>query len=41
MTAISCDPFSDDRTFLLCFQVVFLAIVAKLCRETLPRDAFL
>ena len=22
MTAISCNPFSDDRTFLLCFQVV-------------------
>ena len=25
MTAISCNHFSDDRTFLLCFQVVFFS----------------
>ena len=24
-TAISCNPFSDDRTFLLCFQVVLFS----------------
>ena len=42
MTAISCKPFFDDRTFLFCFQVVFfLATVAKLRLETLPRDVFL
>ena len=37
----SCNHFSDDRQFLLCFQVVFWAIVAKLRLETLPRDVFL
>ena len=25
MTAISCNPFSDDRRFLLCFQVVLFS----------------
>ena len=41
MSVISCNPFSDNRTFLLCFQVVFFALVTKLRLETLPRDVFL
>ena len=40
MTAISCNPFSDDRKFRLCLQVVFLPIGAKLVLETLPSDVF-
>ena len=41
MTAISCNPFSDDRTFLLCFKVVSLVIVTKLRLEILPGDDLL
>ena len=38
---ISCKPFSEDRIFLLCFQDVFLKIVAKYRCDSVPRDVFL
>ena len=42
MTAISCSPFSGDRTFPFSASKLFsLARVTKLRLETLPRDAFL
>ena len=40
MTAISCNPISDDRKFFFASKLFFLAIVAKIRLETLPLDVF-
>ena len=41
MTAISCNPFLTTERFFFASKLFFLAIVAKLRLETLPRDVFL
>ena len=41
MTAISCNLYLTTEHFFFASTLFFLAIVAKLCTETLPRDVFL
>ena len=41
MTAISCNLFFTTEQFLFASKLFFLAIVATLRLETLPRDVFL